>query len=138
MPKHSRRAFMSMAGKTAVAATGITSLQLNKPDMPKKDLFIHHVYFWLKNSGSAEDKKKLIEGLKALSKVKTIQSFHIGQPADTNRDVIDSSYAVSWMLMFNNKADQDSYQVDPIHLDFVKNYSHLWSKVIVYDSVDIS
>jgi hypothetical protein len=51
--------------------------------------------------------------------------------------VIDRSYALSWMLMFKDKDAQASYQVDPIHLDFVKNYSHLWKKVIVYDSVDV-
>ena len=41
----------------------------------KKGMFIHHVYFWLKNSGNKEDKAKLIEGLKKLSKVSTIKIF---------------------------------------------------------------
>lgn len=99
--------------------------------------FIHHVYFWLKNADSREDRAKLVEGLTKLSKVTTIKTFHIGQPADTNRDVIERTYAVSWFTLFDNAADQASYQVDPIHLKFVEDYSHLWSKVIVYDSVDI-
>jgi hypothetical protein len=98
--------------------------------------FIHHVYFWLKNTDSKEDRAKLIEGLQKLSKVQTIKTFHIGQPADTNRDVIEQGYALSWFVLFDNGADQASYQVDPIHLKFVEDYSHLWSKVIVYDSVD--
>lgn len=99
--------------------------------------FIHHVYFWLKNPDSKEDRAKLVEGLKKLSKVKTIKTFHIGQPAGTSRDVIDSSYAISWLLMFDNGTDQQSYQVDPIHLKFVEECSSLWTKVIVYDSVDV-
>lgn len=98
--------------------------------------FIHHVYFWLKNAGSKEDKAKLVDGLQKLSKVATIKSFHIGQPAATNREVIENSYAISWFVLFDNAADQDSYQTDPIHLKFVEECSHLWSKVIVYDSVD--
>jgi hypothetical protein len=98
--------------------------------------FIHHVYFWLKNTGNKEDRAKLIEGLQKLSKVQTIKTFHIGKPADTNRDVIERGYALSWFVLFDNGADQASYQVDPIHLKFVEDYSHLWSKVIVYDSVD--
>lgn len=98
--------------------------------------FIHHVYFWLKNADSKEDRVKLIEGLHKLSTVKTIKTFHIGQPADTNRDVIDHSYALSWFVLFDNGADQASYQVDPIHLKFVEDCSHLWSKVIVYDTED--
>jgi hypothetical protein len=137
MPKQSRREFVGLAGKM-MAATGITTITPNMiTDMPQKEMFIHHVYFWLKNEGNEEDKKKLVEGLRTLTKVKNIQMYQIGQPADTNREVIDRSYAISWMLVFKNKADQDSYQTDPIHLDFVKNYSHLWSKVIVYDSVNV-
>ena len=104
--------------------------------MTGKNIFIHHVYFWLKNPSSKEDKQQLIEGLQKLSSVKTIRMFHIGHPADTNRDVIDRSYSVSWMLIFDNKDDEESYQVDPIHLNFVDICKHLWQKVVVYDSVD--
>jgi len=101
--------------------------------MAEKNIFVHHVYFWLKDPA---DKNKLIEGLEKLSKAPTIKTFHIGQPAGTNRDVIDRSYSISWLLTFNNAADQDSYQSDPIHLKFVEECAHLWNKVIVYDSVD--
>ncbi len=104
--------------------------------MALQHVFIHHVYFWLKNPDSKEDLQQLIDGLKKLSAVKTIKQFHIGRPAATNRDVIDTSYSVSWLLLFDNAADQDSYQVDPIHLKFVETCSHLWKKVVVYDTID--
>lgn len=100
------------------------------------NIFIHHVYFWLKNTGNAGDRNQLVEGLKKLSAVTTIKQFHIGIPANTSRDVIDSSYAVSWMLMFENDADQACYQTDPMHLKFIADCSHLWQKVLVYDAVD--
>jgi Stress responsive A/B Barrel Domain len=102
-----------------------------------QNVFIHHVYFWLKNPDSKDDLDQLIEALKKLSVVKTIKQFHIGKPADTDRGVIDNSYVVSWMLLFDNAEDQASYQTDPIHLKFVEECSHLWSKVIVYDSIDV-
>lgn len=104
--------------------------------MSLQNTFLHHVYFWLKNPGSKEDRAQLIAGLQKLSKVSTIRQFHIGQPADTNRDVIETSYAISWLLLFDTAADQASYQTDPIHLQFVAECSPLWSKVVVYDSVD--
>ena len=123
---------------TAMGALGVlVAPQTNNVKNMEKGLFIHHVYFWLKNAQSKEDLEKLVQGLEKLSKVKTIQMFHIGKPADTNRDVIDRSYSVSWMLLFKNKADQDSYQVDPIHLKFVEECASLWTKVVVYDSVDV-
>lgn len=84
-----------------------------------------------------EDRDKLVAGLNKLSKATTIDKFHIGKPANTNREVIDSSYAVSWMLVFKNDADQAAYQTDPIHLKFIEECSHLWSKVVVYDAVDV-
>ena len=117
------------AAKTSLAMPGTNATA-------EKNIFIHHVYFWLKNPESAADKNKLVEGLRKLTAVKTIKSFHIGQPAPTNREVIERSYAISWMLIFKNKEDQDSYQSDPIHLKFVEECSHTWSKVIVYDSID--
>lgn len=128
-----RRLFLT----TATLATPAIFAATTPSTMSDKNIFIHHVYFWLKNPDSKEDKNKLIEGLKKLTAVKTIKSFHIGQPAGTNREVIERSYAISWLLMFNNAADQDSYQSDPIHLKFVDECAHLWSKVIVYDSVDV-
>src|SRR5271169_3553850 len=102
-----------------------------------KNIFNHQVYFWLAEPGNASHKKLLVEGLKKLSGVTTIQRFHIGEPANTSRGVIDSSYSVSWALTFNNTADQESYQVDPIHLRFVDECKHLWKRVQVYDSVDV-
>ena len=135
---NSRRSFL----KIGLVATGVLSFSnlivaKEKNDM-KKNMFVHHVYFWLKNSGNKEDLAKLVNGLEALSKVGTIKMFHIGQPADTNRDVIDRSYAVSSLCIFENATAQQSYQIDSIHLKFVADCSSLWSKVVVYDSVDIS
>jgi hypothetical protein len=104
--------------------------------MAMQNIFVHHVYFWLKNPDSKEDYNRLREGLKKLSAVKKIRSYHIGKPADTDRGVIDNSYNLSWMLLFDNGDDQASYQTDPIHLQFVAECSHLWRKVIVYDSID--
>lgn len=137
MVQKSRRNFLSFLGK-ATALTGVASIVGHSAMAaePKKG-FLHHVYFWLKNPESAQDKAALIKGLKKLSAVKTIKEYHIGVPADTNREVIDSSYAVSWLLVFKNKADQDSYQTDPIHLKFIEENSTLWDKVIVYDSESV-
>jgi hypothetical protein len=106
--------------------------------MFEKNSFIHHVYFWLKNPENINDLNQLIEGLNKLSAVTTISNFHIGKPASTEREVIDSSYSVSWLLLFNSKEDQDSYQTDPVHLKFVEQCSHLWSKVVVYDTVGVN
>lgn len=134
MESRSRRGFL---GNLALVLPLTSLLKSNTIFAQNKGMFIHHVYFWLKNSGNKDDKAKLVEGLKKLSKVKTIKNYYIGQPAATRREVIDSSYDVSWLLFFETAADQDSYQTDPVHLKFVEECSSLWTKVVVYDSIDV-
>ncbi len=105
--------------------------------MLSQDLFIHHVYFWLADPESTADHADLLAGLQALSKTPSIQQFHIGGPASTNRNVIETTYQFSWLTIFPNKEAQDAYQADPIHLHFVETCKHLWEKVVVYDSIGI-
>jgi hypothetical protein len=126
-----RRTFVKQSIAMAAAPSIIDSA--SKPDQKKINSFIHHVFFYL-NDTSPAGVAKLVEGLKALSKVKTIGTYHVGIPADTNRDVIVNDYTVSWCLFFRTPEAQQKYQVDPIHLKFVEDYKHLWNKVVVYDS----
>lgn len=133
-----RRTFIKKAA-AGLAVAGL--LPLSKKTMAGEvkitNALVHHVYFWLKEPKNEAHKKQLVKALNKLIKVKTIKVSHIGYPAGTeSRDVVDHSYSVSYMVMFDSQADQDAYQVDPIHTKFVKENSHLWSKVIVYDSVD--
>lgn len=137
METQTRREFISETGKaTVMGGLGAFSSATWENQLHHK--FIHHVYFWLKQPESKEDLQKLIAGLQQLSTVKTIRMSHIGVPAATNRDVIDTSYAVSWLVVLDNAADQESYQKDPVHLKFIEDCSKLWQKVIVYDSVEPS
>ena len=51
--------------------------------------------------------------MQKLAKASIIKQSHIGIPANTQRDVVDNSYDVSWLAFFNNAEEQDSYQTDP-------------------------
>jgi hypothetical protein len=99
---------------------------------------VHHVFFWLKNPDSTADRDKLVEGLKTLAGIPIIRELHVGTLAPTEkRDVVDASWQVSELMFFDNVHDQAGYQQHPLHLDFVKNYSHLWAKVVVYDAMNV-
>lgn len=99
---------------------------------------IHHVFFWLKSPDSKADLEKLLEGVKTLSRIETIREIRIGVPAPTpKREVIDDTYSVSLFTTFDDVAGQNVYHHHPIHQDFIKNYSHLWNRVLVYDSIDV-
>lgn len=131
MKEISRRNFV----KNTALAAGAASIIGTAEAKPAKELFVHHVYFYLKNPGSEADKAKLLEGLDKLAKVPTIRMVHIGVPAPTTRSVIVRDYSISWLCFFDNLEEEEIYQKHPIHLKFVEDYSHLWEKVNVYDSV---
>lgn len=104
---------------------------------PQYPALAHHVFFWLKNPDSAADREKLIQGIRSLEKIETVRGLHIGLPASTEkRDVVDGSYSVCELIFFDDPAGEKAYQVHPIHQKFVEEHSHLWSKVVVYDSLE--
>jgi hypothetical protein len=134
MKKQTRRSFVATA-----AAMGASTLAMGTSiESKEKKQLVHHVYFWLKNPDSKEDLNKLIEGLTSLKGIKQLRVAKIGIPASTEkRDVVDNSYSVSWLNIFDDVKAHDEYQVHPVHVKFVDNYKHLWEKVVVYDSIDL-
>ena len=95
---------------------------------------IHHVFFWLNNPDSESDKQQLMEGLNTLGSIDEVKVLLVGTPASTiEREVVDNSFDVSELMIFESVEAQDAYQVHPIHIEFVENYSHLWERVVVYD-----
>jgi hypothetical protein len=93
--------------------------------------------FLLNKADNKDDRDKLVEGLKKLSKVKTIRTFSNWSAGSHQRDVMTAVIRIMAGLLLTTRQAQDSYQSDPIHLKFVEECSALWTKVIVYDSVDL-
>ncbi|MEY4962945.1 MAG: hypothetical protein RLZZ323_264 [Bacteroidota bacterium] len=120
------------------ASTLLGCVGLNFGMVAKKKQLLHHVFFWLKNPNSEADKQELLSGLKTLGAIPVVRQIHIGLLASTEpREVVDTTWQVSELLYFDNEVDQKTYQDHPIHQAFVKNYSHLWQKVVVYDMVEV-
>ncbi len=138
MTDTSRRDFLTtsaIAGAALVAGDAFAKPATGNTAMPK---LLHHVFFWLKNPDSAADREKLIAGVKSLAAIETVRSIHVGVPASTEkREVVDNSYHVSELLGFDDVAGQDAYQVHPLHKKFVEEHQHLWSKVVVYDALEV-
>lgn len=130
-----RRTFLATLLAIPFSWIGLRAAAQTKSNMKKP--VIHHVFFWLKNPGSIADRDKLVEGVKSLRAIETVREIHVGIPADTEkRPVVDNSYAVSELMFFDDIAGQNVYQDHPLHKKFIENYSHLWERVVVYDSID--
>jgi hypothetical protein len=109
--------------------------RLKSISMLLKNTFVHHVHLWLKDKA---DKQQLLDGLNTLIPIPHIREIHIGVPAETFRSVVDRSYDVSLLILFDSPEAQEAYQVDPTHVLFADNYAKpLCSKVVVSDSVNI-
>lgn len=100
-----------------------------------KLMFIHSVYFWLNSPESGTDGAALKAGLETLRGIETIQAVSIGTPASTRRPVIDHTYDFAIVYTFADEAAHDVYQTHPLHLAFVDNCKHFWSRVQIYDVV---
>lgn len=131
----SRKDFIAKVAASMAPNFGTTSKGAVASNTPIKDTFIHHVFFWLKEPLNIEAQKQFEQGLADLVEVPEIQSYHIGRPVESSREVVDDSFTYSYIAFFKNKEDQDIYQTHPIHLKFIADCQHLWTKVVVYDAL---
>jgi hypothetical protein len=131
-----RRSFMmKLAAGMAATSLVTVSAQVNAKAIPMKNIFVHHVFFWLKEPKNDQARKDFEKGLAGLITVPQIQSYHIGTPVESPREVVDDSFTYSYMAFFESREDQNIYQTHPIHLKFIEDCQHLWEKVIVYDAM---
>ena len=97
-------------------------------------MLTHHVLFWLKADTTEEQKKAFRSGLESLKGVETIKSIYIGTPAPIERAVVDTSYTFSLLIVFDDLAGHDVYQVHPIHKAFLEEFRVFFEKVVIYDA----
>ena len=99
-------------------------------------MFVHSVYFWLKPDLTEEQRAKFWEGVRSLTTIESVRQGFVGSPASTDRPVIDRSYSCALVVMFDNDAGHEAYQVHPIHDKFREECAEFWSKVLIYDAVN--
>jgi hypothetical protein len=96
-------------------------------------MFVHCVYFWLKEDLAFDDMARFEAGLQSLVDIGSVRSGWYGTPAATDRPVIDRSYSYGLVVVFDDEAGHDAYQVDPSHDAFRQRFSPLWNDVRIYD-----
>ena len=100
--------------------------------------FAHTVYFWLANPDNQEDRTAFETSLKKfLNHSAYAKTNFIGTPPRASRDVVDGSFTYSLIVTFESVDAQQKYQDETPHKLFIEESSHLWTKVIVYDSTGI-
>jgi stress responsive alpha/beta barrel protein len=120
------------------AALGAALLASNGASAAADGQIVHHVFFWLKHPASSVDRGALIAGIRGLDKIGVVRGLQVGVPASTERrKMVESSFHVSQLMLFDDLVDQKTYQGHPLYKDFVAKCAHLWAKTIVYDMVAV-
>jgi hypothetical protein len=98
-------------------------------------MFVHAVYFWLREDLTPEGEAAFKQGLDSLATIESVHQCYIGPPAATDRPIIDRSYSYALVVVFTDEAAHDTYQSHPTHDAFRDNCAQYWTKVLIYDSL---
>ena len=95
----------------------------------------HCVFFALKNN-SPENCQALVDECNTyLNRPEGVVSMHVGiRDADLDREVNDTDFDVSLVIVFQSRAAHDVYQDHPEHLKFIERNNQTWSSVRVFDA----
>jgi hypothetical protein len=98
-------------------------------------MFIHSVYFWLRDDLDSQQTQTFWERVNALTTIESVRHGYVGVPASTDRPIIDRTYSCALVVAFDDEAGHDAYQVDPIHDRFRDECASFWHKIVIYDAV---
>lgn len=98
-------------------------------------MFVHSVYFWLREDLTEDEIKRFENALQSLVSIDSVKSGYLGLPASTNRPIIDRSYSYGLICVFEDQAAHDAYQIDPEHERFREEFAPYWSDIKIYDFV---
>ncbi|MDX1907176.1 MAG: Dabb family protein [Bacteroidia bacterium] len=128
-------AALMLACQPPAQAPSATTSTPESVQTTQSPVFIHTVFFWMKDNLSETERQAFLEGVHTLRQIEVVRQYYLGTPAGTPREVVDSSYGYNLVLHFANAQDQDTYQTHPVHLAFVEKCKQYWTRVQVYDTI---
>lgn len=83
-----------------------------------------------------DHKKILLEEVAKLADIETVESYKVGTPFESERPVVDDTFAASIVATFKNPEDMKVYDTHPIHLKFLDECVQKYKiKVQVFDMI---
>ena len=96
---------------------------------------VHHVVLcWLKDSGNASQRRRIMEASRSFGKIPGVLDVRVGEVLESNRKIVDDSFDVAITLSFADTRSLTEYLAHPVHqkardeilLPIIK-------KIVVYD-----
>ena len=110
----------------------------SSPETEFDPAFVHSVYIWLKNPDSAEDRAAFEASMeKFMDRSLYAKTQFLGTPPRATREIVDDSYTYNLIVTFASAEDQDRYQTEKAHLDFIEESNHLWKRIVIYDALGL-
>ncbi len=98
-------------------------------------MLVHNVYFWLRKDLRGDQFTNFRIALETLKSIESAETFYIGSPAEIEkRKVVVDTYDYCLTVIFKNSSAHDTYQVDPLHKEFVRKYESYWKRVKIFNS----
>lgn len=127
-----RRWLMAVATAAALAAGCAAQPPSHAPGQVQ-----HVVIVWLKETGNAEHRRRLIEASRELATIPGVVRIAAGEPLPKSRPMEDDSYDVAVVFTFESRAALASYQVHPEHKRATEEVLRpLTRRIVVYDFVE--
>ena len=98
-------------------------------------MFVHAVYFWLRDDLPPADRARFVAGVESLLTIESVAHGWVGVPAATDRPVIERGYSYALVVAFADAAGHDVYQDHPVHDRFRETCAPSWTRVQIFDSI---
>lgn len=96
-------------------------------------MFVHSVYFQLKDNLTDEEINAFREGLESLRQIEQIRHLWVGQPVHYDSPNAREDFTFGLVTVFAGKEDHDAYQAHSLHQAFLENFAGYWDAVTAYN-----
>jgi hypothetical protein len=128
------RRFFLLSALAACSFALASCTELRSAKAPKGGQVEHVVLVWLKHSGDAHERARLIEASRQLRDIPGVISVSGGTPIPSKRPIVDASFDVGFVIRFENAAAMSAYLTHPIHVKLTNEVLKPASrKVVVHD-----
>ena len=80
----------------------------------------HIVMLWLKPGTTDSTQQQIISQTRALESIPSLKRVSVGKVLPSTRTIVDDSFDIGIVMVFNNQADMNAYLQHPRHSQLVK------------------
>ena len=128
---------MLLAGCGSDSRTAADTTAEPRGGLPR-DAVGHVVIFWLKEPGSADGRRQILEASESFRSVPGVLAVETGEKIASPRRNVDKTYDVAVVIWFRDQDALEQYQTHPAHLSMLAHVGPLVDRTVVYDFLAVN